>query len=230
MHWEEHRITFNGHGYNVFDTVGLEEPQLEGKGYLDLIVNAYNLIAKLHSEGGIDLLLFCMRAGRVTAANQANYRLFYEWLCEKKVPIILVLTGLENEPNMERWWTSNGDIFDQCGIHVIDHACITAADALPGERHQWLYEESRHLVRDLVVQHTHRHGDAYTGGEGWFRRVMQKVWEMTASGGSIKFIPKKKDIEAVLTKHSRMPPKAVKELASRIRSDLAGRQLGLLAR
>ncbi|KAJ8593882.1 P-loop containing nucleoside triphosphate hydrolase protein, partial [Rhizopogon salebrosus TDB-379] len=127
LDWQEHPVAFDGCVYKVFDTVGLEEPQLGMKEYLDIIVNAYNLIKKLNTEGGIDLLLFCVRAGRVTATLQTNYRLFYEWLCEKKVPIALVLTGLEREPkSMEDWWTRNKHIFAKYEIRVAGHACITA--------------------------------------------------------------------------------------------------------
>jgi hypothetical protein len=90
-------ITFGGYHYKVFDTIGLEEPGLNPPQYLDAIVNAYNLIKKLNSEGGIDLLLFCVKAGRVTATFQSNYRLFYEWLCEEKVPVVLVLTSKESK-------------------------------------------------------------------------------------------------------------------------------------
>jgi len=80
----------------VFDTVGFEEPDLGVKEYLDVINNAYRLIAKLQNGGGIHLLLFCVRAGRLTSTTSNNYRLVYELLCEKKVPIVLV-TGLKRE-------------------------------------------------------------------------------------------------------------------------------------
>ncbi|KAJ8597346.1 hypothetical protein M405DRAFT_708927, partial [Rhizopogon salebrosus TDB-379] len=127
MQWQEHPIAFDGCVYNVFDTIGIEDPLLGMKEYLDVIVNAHNLITKLNQEGGIDLLIFCVRAGRVTATLQTNYRLFYEWMCEKKVPIVLVLTGLEREKdNMENWWTRNKHILAKYEIRVAGHACITA--------------------------------------------------------------------------------------------------------
>jgi tRNA U34 5-carboxymethylaminomethyl modifying GTPase MnmE/TrmE len=104
MDCEEHLITFDGYNYKVFDTIGLEDPKLEIDEYLNAIVNAHSLITKLKDAGGIDLLLFCVRAGRVTTTFQNNYRLFFEWLGEERVPIVLVLTGLERETRMENWW------------------------------------------------------------------------------------------------------------------------------
>ncbi|OJA10192.1 hypothetical protein AZE42_01833 [Rhizopogon vesiculosus] len=37
MHWKEHHIAFGGYNYKVFDTIGVEEPQLGIKEYLEAI-------------------------------------------------------------------------------------------------------------------------------------------------------------------------------------------------
>jgi hypothetical protein len=218
MQWEEHAIEFDGYAYRVFDTVGLDESHLGMKEYLDIIVNTYNLITKLQRDGGIDLLMFCVRAGRNTAtALQSNYRLFHECLCDERVPIVLVLTGLEMEQRMEDWWDRNKVHFMRYKIDVVGHACITAANKLDG-RHQRFYEDSRRLVRDLVIEHTrNRQGGAYSksGGDESHMRVMQVLRELTPS----RFAPKKKDIVTVLIKRCRIPPDAAKELASKIRFD-----------
>ncbi|KAG1829387.1 hypothetical protein DFJ58DRAFT_875726 [Suillus subalutaceus] len=104
MHWREYNIGFGDTSYKVFDTVGLEAPQLGIK-------------------SGIDLLLFCVRAGRVTATLQSNYRLFHEFLCEKKIPIVLATTNLEREKRMEDWWERNKGAFDNYQIKVVGH-CV----------------------------------------------------------------------------------------------------------
>ncbi|KAG1812485.1 uncharacterized protein BJ212DRAFT_1369968, partial [Suillus subaureus] len=161
MHWQEYNIDFGGDSYKVFGTVGLEEPQLGIKEYLESVKNAYRLIKELYRRGGIDLLLFCVRAGRVTATLQSNYRLFYEFLCEKKVPIVLAITNLERELRMEDFWERNHSTFDKYQIQVAGHACITVANRLDG-RHKHLYEESRitirNLVRNLLLTDRSKHG------------------------------------------------------------------------
>lgn len=58
--------------------------------------------------------------------------LFHEWLCEKKVPIVLVLTSLETEQDMEDVWIRLKSTFDKHGIVVDGCACITAANGQPG--------------------------------------------------------------------------------------------------
>jgi len=215
MHWKEYPIAFDGHDYKVFDTIGLEEPQLGMQEYLEAIVNAHNLITKLKNDGGIDLLLFCVRAGRFTATIQNNYRLFYEWLCEKKVPIVLVLTGLEREDEMEDWWNEFGGAFQEQHVIVDGHACITAANNLDG-RHQLLYEQSRQLVRKLVKEHTY---DKSKGGwkvgdsGGWLGRFVRKLTELVLDN----FAVKTKDMKTVLTKRCGMPPEAAAELAKQVK-------------
>ncbi|KAG1840217.1 P-loop containing nucleoside triphosphate hydrolase protein, partial [Suillus tomentosus] len=108
LHWTELQVTFkNGTRYQVFDTVGLQEPCLHTGEYLSAISNAYGLITTLKERGGVNLLLFCVRGGKVTATMQSNYRLFFEFLCEERVPLVLVVTNLEREVNMEDWYTRN---------------------------------------------------------------------------------------------------------------------------
>jgi hypothetical protein len=143
MHWQEYNIDFGDTSYTVFDTVGLEAPEPGMKEYLEFVDSAYRLIKRLDKQGGIDLLLFCVHAGRVTATLQNNHRLFHDFLGDKKVPIVLAITNLEREKRMEDWWERNEGAFDSYRRKVAGHACITATNRLDG-RHQVLYEESRH--------------------------------------------------------------------------------------
>jgi len=220
MHWAQYPIAFDGHNYKMFEIGGLEDPHLRIHEYLSAIANAYNLIAKLQNEGGIDLLLFCVRAGKVpTATIQANYRLFYEWLCEKKVPIILVLTGLEREKKMNNWWIRNKQTIHQHGILVDGHACITAVNGTHKE-HKELYEESRRLVHKLVDKYTHGpRGGQYMEGKAWH---MSFVW-MLKDLLPENHLPKKEDIVTVLSKRCVMPSEVATELAMKIISDLRWR-------
>ncbi|KAG1771150.1 hypothetical protein EV702DRAFT_656554 [Suillus placidus] len=216
MQWKEYTIGFGGNSYTVFDTIGLEEPQLGIKEYLESVENAYRLIKELDRRGGIDLLLFCVRAGRVTATLQSNYRLFHEFLCEKKVPIVLAITNLEREQRMEDWWVRNHSTFEKYQIQVAGHACITAANRLDG-RHRVLYEESRTTMRDLVKKFTaDEQKQAWMGGDNLFVSLMRKLKELLAGNGNVK----KKDLVPHLTKRCGVSLDVAKQLADMIRQDL----------
>jgi len=177
--WTKHSITLQDgrYSYNMFDTIGLEDHQ-GIDGYLGAIEDARNLIAALRNEGGLHLLLFCVRAGRLTSTTENNYRLFYEYLCEKKVPVVLVITGLEEEQNIDAWWDRAKPNFDKHGIIVDGHACITAVSG-SDQRHQQFYDKSHRLVCNLVTRHCmvdeYKGGDGTKKGEGWFSKLMRKL-------------------------------------------------------
>jgi len=154
-HWEEHSIACDGYNYlKVFDTVGLQKQQKKPcEEHPDAIEDARSLITKLDNEGGIDLLLFCVRGLKFVPTIESNYQRFYIELLggekKKKIPVVLVVTGLEREQNMEDWWTRNKDTL-KSKINVDGHVCITAAKNLD----QGLYKQSRELISKLVKEHT----------------------------------------------------------------------------
>ncbi|KAG2342554.1 hypothetical protein BDR05DRAFT_964174 [Suillus weaverae] len=213
MQWKDYTINFGGESYIVFDTIGFEEPQLGTRGYLESVKNAYQLIKKLDSRGGVDLLLYCVRAGQISAVLQSNYWLFHEVICEKKVPIVLAITNLEREEKMENWWERNKWTFDKYQIQVDGHACITAANRLDG-RHKTLYEESRITIRNLVRQFTaDGQKQAWIGGDDLFVSLMRKLKELLLVGSHVR----RKDLIPHLTMHCGVSPEVAKQLANMIR-------------
>ncbi|KAG1724268.1 hypothetical protein EDB19DRAFT_1915626 [Suillus lakei] len=209
LHWTEYPIIFeNGTRYKVFDTVGLEEPRLRTGEHL-AISNAYGLINTLKERGGINLLLFCIRGGRVTATMQSNYRLFFEFFCEEKVPLALVVTNLERETTMEDWYTRNVGHLEKHNIWSAGHACITAANLLNG-RHRDKYEESRGILRRVVEAHCNASMEGWTGGQRWLASFISKQVEFVIGR------PKKTDIIGILTKRCGMATEVAWQVAQQI--------------
>ncbi|KAG2066037.1 hypothetical protein BDR04DRAFT_112429 [Suillus decipiens] len=215
LHWQEYPIEFDGESYRVFDTVGLEEPRLGIPQYLDAVENAYTLIQNLERQGGIDLLLFCMRAGRLNTTVQSNYRLFHEFLCDKKVPIVVVITHLENEVGeMDNWWKQNEDIFREREVDVAGHACITAIQGNYQER----YEESRTTIRKLVKEFSAKgRKEGLKGGDNTFVSFMSKVRGLLVRKDKLRL---RKDIVPRLVKRCGLSPDVATELADRIKNGM----------
>ncbi|KAF8635778.1 hypothetical protein AX17_003854 [Amanita inopinata Kibby_2008] len=96
----------------------------------DAIAQLYQLLRNL--ESGVNLLIYCMRASRIKDSGHQNWRLFLEVIYQGRVPIVLVITGLEGEENMDDWWRRerNG------GGHIYDEE----------------YEESREKIRTLLQE------------------------------------------------------------------------------
>jgi len=135
-----------GRQFHIWDTVGLNELELEADGYLPAVEKSLDLIQQLSAQGGVDLLLLCIRGSRLTVTMRSNYRLFYEVLCGSQVPIALVITHLEGEVVMEDWWTRNFHILERYGIKSVGHACVTARP-----RHDEKHAESQKTIKDLLM-------------------------------------------------------------------------------
>ncbi|KAG1759143.1 P-loop containing nucleoside triphosphate hydrolase protein [Suillus occidentalis] len=216
LRWKEYPIQFDGESYNVFDTVGLQEPQLGLPQYLDAVENAYTLIRNLERQGGIDLLMFCMRAGRLTTTLENNYRLFHEFLCEKKVPVIVVITHLENEAgDMDAWWAQNRDIFGEREVHVADHACITAIKGNDPDR----YEQSRTTIRNVIKKFTtDGQKEAWKGGDNTLVSLLHKLREFLVG----RKLHARKYIVPRLVKRCGLSLDVATKLADRINNGVVG--------
>ncbi|KAG1723939.1 P-loop containing nucleoside triphosphate hydrolase protein [Suillus lakei] len=214
--WQEYPIEFDGESYKVFDTVGLNETQLGIPQFLNTVENAYRLIEELDRQGGIDLLLFCVRVGRLTPILQRNYRLFHEFLCDKKVPIVMVITHLENEVGeMDDWWKRNETNLRDQEVHVTSHACITAIRG----KFPHLYEESRGTIRNLVKKFTaDGQKEAWNGGGGRFVSFTRKLRESLVGNGK----PMRKNMVSRLTKRCGMSPDVAQQLANMIKNEVEG--------
>jgi len=142
--------TLNNKRIRLWDTAGMPEGEITDAVARKAIINLYLLLRGL--EDGISLLVLCMRAKMI---RSRDYHVFYEGLCQRKVPIVLVVTGLEEEECMENWWDRNKSVLEK-QMSFDGHACITATK---GKRrnNQYVfareYEESRERVTKLIEQH-----------------------------------------------------------------------------
>ncbi|KAG1886614.1 hypothetical protein F4604DRAFT_1914974 [Suillus subluteus] len=173
----EYPVTFSDCQLNVnlFDTVGLDSPTMNNAGYLDALVKAHELIVSLKNRGGVHGLLFCMKAGRVSNTMQQNYRLFYEFLCQEQVPLALVITNLENEENMDDWWTKNRAHIENSGIVPVTHVCITTIKGFQNA-YQARYLESRKKVLNMLKELGDR-DPCSVDVSSWFARMCKKLRE-----------------------------------------------------
>ncbi|KAG2352017.1 P-loop containing nucleoside triphosphate hydrolase protein [Suillus spraguei] len=213
LHWQEYPIQFDRESYKVFDTIGLQEPQLDIPQYLDAVENAYKLTQNLERQGGVDLLLFCMRAGRLTDTLQSNYRLFHEFFCDRKVPVVVVITHLEDEVGeMDAWWKNNENIFREREVDVAGHACITAIQGDCSDR----YEESRATIHNLIKEFT-ADGQKVTliRGDDAFVSFMRKSKELLVRKKKSRF--SKDAVVSRLTKRCGLPTDVAKRLVDRIK-------------
>ena len=126
LDYKRHLLTIGDQRFAIWDTAGLDEgsqgtvPTERAEAYLK------QLLHDLAKGSGIDLLIYCVRGTRVRSALLTNYHLFYSAICRKKVPIAIVITGLENqEGNMDTWWLKNEKKFSALQMRFNNYACVT---------------------------------------------------------------------------------------------------------
>ena len=146
----EYRLIMGTSFLRIFDTAGLDCVNIEGQKFLNAVGEATELIRALKRVGGVDLLLFCMRGGRILGNQRSNYLLFYEFLCKKKVPVVILITNLENEEVMEDWWEKNQHFLTGNGIKCEDHACITAISGKNAHIHKLKLDKSRESILKIL--------------------------------------------------------------------------------
>lgn len=148
-----YRTELNGKQYMLWDTAGLNEGARGTVTHQDSVDNLASLLRNL--GGRIHLLVYCIRGKRFRQVIKDNYELFYKQFCGSRVPIVVVVTGLENEePDMESWWKDNEGDFEKYGLRFQDQACITATRGKVTKDGEYMFEheytESREKVRRLI--------------------------------------------------------------------------------
>ena len=203
----EYQFQLGSTTIRLWDTVGLEEPEKGPNGYVGAIEKAVQLIRRLNATGGISLFLFCIRGNRFTMTTQSNYRLFYEVLGKKEVPIALAVTHLEREADMEDWWQRNGRTLEKNGILSAGHACITA---LEGHAR---FEESRDILQGLLARFDDQ-GKFSMPSEAWLGRILKGLGSLVE-----KSFPKGKDLVRILTKRCSLDSDVAQRVATCIDTD-----------
>lgn len=168
-----------GHELALWDTAGLNEGDQGTVTDMKAVASLYKLLKSL--EGGVSLLVFCIRAPRINDAAHKNWKLFREVICRKEVPIVVVVTHLENEEPMDDWWQKNEKRFREyemnpCSEHGSGVACVTASKGkLRKGRHAFQdeYEESQSKVRELIVQN-HLHNPRKLNPVEWFQTIVEE--------------------------------------------------------
>lgn len=168
-----HPITVDGMPYTLWDTAGLNEGD-SGSVPADIALNHLrDLVDKLHD--GLSLLVYCIRGARYRDILKVNYDLFREIICQGEVPIVIVVTGLENEECMEDWWRHNEKEFTSRKMVFEGHACVTTTK---GKRNMFEeeYEDSKTVLRELIQEKCPP--DAWViNSDAWLQRITTRIQE-----------------------------------------------------
>jgi len=154
---DKFRATIAGQEVMLYDTAGLNEAEAGTFSPQRAIQNLRSLAEDLKT---VNLLVYCIRGTRFRKIVADNYNIFCNTICGggSKVPIVLVITGLENEDNMDDWWKDNKAYFDRYKLEFRGHACITATRGRAskdgsGYIFQDLYDDSKKKLVKMLEDH-----------------------------------------------------------------------------
>lgn len=151
---ERHPIMLGDISCAIWDTVGLDEGSEGTVPAKEAENNLRDLIQVLAQSGGIHLVIYCIRGTRLTKALKRNYELFYVTACRRKVPVALVVTGLEHQQKeMETWWIENEEELRRNGMWFDAHACVTTLNVADQDIQQ-RRSSSRTMLCELVVKYS----------------------------------------------------------------------------
>lgn len=130
-----------------YDTVGLEHRP-----------SPWSAIkARLRRSSGVDVIVYCMRRGRLSNEQATHLRTIQKTYCQEDVPLLLVISGVDfRRGSTERWWETNiEDLKSAVNVEFADHICLNTWEPdHPSWKHQGAsYKEAQRLVRDLVLRH-----------------------------------------------------------------------------
>ncbi|KAF9245044.1 P-loop containing nucleoside triphosphate hydrolase protein, partial [Melanogaster broomeanus] len=152
-------VLINSETFKVWDTAGLDEGTLGRVPPEVAEKNLEKLLRELGGANGVHLLVYCIRGSAGLKALARNYAIFYSAICRKKVPIVAVVTHLENEPSsMADWWIQGKENLAKYKMRFDDHACVTTIDMdqLRGTPLQERSEESQKAVHTLFISNCRR--------------------------------------------------------------------------
>jgi hypothetical protein len=215
---ERYEIVVRSYLIRAYDTTGLNESGNGTVPSLKAIALLFKLIRSLADEDGIDFLVFVTRP-RINENTQRNYAMFFKTLCREKVPIVIVVTGLEHEATMDDWWEGNNERFRSHGMTFQGHACVTTTKGkrtLSGYSLQSEYDQSKktldHLISSLCKEDQPWRQDA----DVWFSYALENLLTHLTSFFDLSKAPREKEIKRAFIDHAGLTKYQAGFIAKRI--------------
>lgn len=192
----------------LIDTAGLHE-STHGTVPADKAVVA--LIELLESaRDGFCLLIHVTRASRITKEHDDDYVFFVEKLTQGRIPVVLAITGCENEQPMSGWVVRNREAFARFGYRDLIPTCCATGGPMD-EHFAPLRMESRDLVLGAIATNALREPvRIYGPGTGRsFDEALTRYWNelVTLIGLPEKYRRKVNESAFALLKRLGVPDK-----------------------
>lgn len=170
-----YKVDVLGKEMTLWDTSGLDDGEAGRVPNPKAIANLYEL---LRIKTGVNLLVFVTRP-RIKGSAPKHWKLFHKIVCREQVPIVVIVTGLEEERDRESWWRDNKAKLHSYGMYADDHACITASrgKVVDGVHvYDEEFDDARAKVQTLLGRNYQKE-PSWIANVDWFRMAEETTYE-----------------------------------------------------
>ena len=201
----------------LVDTVGLHE---SAHGTVPADRAAMALVELLEkSREGFNLLIHVARASRITKEHDDDYIFFVEKMAQNRIPVVLVVTGCENEEPMSAWVDKNRAAFARFRYKALVPTCFAAGGPLEN-----FYASRRALSREALlaaIQAHATHESVLLFGPGTgstFNDALTRIWNefVTLAGLPDKYRRKVNESAYAMLKRLGVPKKVADAMVAHI--------------
>lgn len=159
----------------LVDTVGLHESIHGTIPAEQAVVELVELLEKARS--GFNLLVHVARASRITKEHDDDYKFFVEKMTKGSIPVVLAITGCENDDPMNSWVERNQTAFNRFSYKEIVPTCFASGGPLE-DFFEPLRSESRASLLKSIVQNALEEPVKLYGDEvgDSFSEALTRIW------------------------------------------------------
>ena len=159
----------------IIDTVGLHE---SAHGTVPAEQASIALIELLEkAKDGFSLLIHVTRASRITKEHDDDYKFFVEKMTQGRIPVILAVTGCENEQPMISWVERNQDAFSRFAYKELVPTCFASGGPMEDFFAPLRAQSREHLLRSIIQNALAEPSKLYGTGTGSsFREAIYRIW------------------------------------------------------
>jgi len=172
----------------IIDTVGLHESSHGTVPAEQAVVELIQLLEK--ARDGFSLLIHVARASRVTKEHDDDYKFFVEKMTLNSIPVILVVTGCENEHPMSSWVERNQEAFVRFAYKELVPTCFASGGPMENFFAPLRVQSRVNLLASIVQNALPEPSKLYgVGTSSSFSDALTRIWNefVTVAGLSDKY-------------------------------------------
>lgn len=159
----------------LIDTVGLHE---SSHGTVPAEQAVLELIELLeNARDGFSLLVHVTRASRITKEHDDDYKFFVEKMTQGRIPVILTVTGCENEHPMNSWIKKNKNAFSRFAYKELVPTCFATGGPMEHLFEPLRVKSRKHLLSSIAHNALPEPIKLYGAGtSSSFSEALTRIW------------------------------------------------------